>query len=153
MCVPLNTFQSGLKVAKRCWLKGGRSSCVWHCLTKFNKTWQEARSQRPLPSFVFFGPIGKQDGGPGLWLAETFSTSHQKTLNGFQQKLARRQDLIILYQVCIFRANQKNKMPALASLWLAKTFFDFSKTTDRNLTKLDRKQDLYFLFQVCVFDR
>ena len=33
-------------------------------------------------------------------------------------KLDRKQDLNVLYQVCVFRADQKNKMAALASDWL-----------------------------------
>ena len=33
-------------------------------------------------------------------------------------KLARKQDLNVLYQVCVLRADQKNKMAALASHWL-----------------------------------
>ena len=32
---------------------------LWNRWTEFNQTWQEARSQRPLPSLCFFGPIGK----------------------------------------------------------------------------------------------
>ena len=48
---------------------------LWNCWTEFNKTWQEARSQHPLPSLCFSGRSEKQDGRPGLWLAETFSTS------------------------------------------------------------------------------
>ena len=33
-------------------------------------------------------------------------------------KLDRKQDLNVLYQVCVFRANQKDEMAALASDWL-----------------------------------
>ena len=33
-------------------------------------------------------------------------------------KLDRKQDLNVLYQVCVFRADRKNKMAALASDWL-----------------------------------
>ena len=33
-------------------------------------------------------------------------------------KLDRKQDLNALYQVCVFRADRKNKMAALASDWL-----------------------------------
>ena len=32
---------------------------LWNCWIEFNETWQEARSQRPLPSLCFFGSIGK----------------------------------------------------------------------------------------------
>ena len=50
----------------------------------FYETWPEARYQRPLQSLCFSGRSEKQDGRPGLWLAETFSTS---PLNGIQQNL------------------------------------------------------------------
>ena len=78
---------------------------------------REARSHHPLPSLllVFLGPSEKQDGRPGLWLAETFSTSPLKLLNGIHRNLKGKQDLIILYQVCVFQADRKNKMAALAS--------------------------------------
>ena len=45
---------------------------LWNCWTEFNETWQEARSQCPLPNLCFTGRSEKQDGRPGLWLAETF---------------------------------------------------------------------------------
>ena len=54
---------------------------------EFNETWQEARSQCPLPSLCFSGQSVKQDGRPCLWLAETFSTSPLKPLNWIQQNL------------------------------------------------------------------
>ena len=87
---------------------------LWNCWTEFDKTWQEARSQRPLPSLCFSGLLEKQDGRPGLWLAETFSTSPLKPLNGIQQNLTGKEDLNVLYKVCVFRADRKNKMAALA---------------------------------------
>ena len=55
--------------------------------TEFNENWQEARSQCPLPRLCFLGRSEKQDGRPDLWLAETFSTSPLKPLNGIQQNL------------------------------------------------------------------
>ena len=65
-------------------------------------------------------------------------------------KIDRKQDLNALYQVCVFRADPKNKMAALASDWLR--HFDFSsETAERNSTKLDREQDLKALYQFCVF--
>ena len=92
---------------------------LWNGWKKFNETWEEARSQRPLPSLCFSGRSEKQDGRPGLWLAKTFSTSPLKPLKGIQcSKLYRKQDLNALYQVCVFRADRKNKMAALASDWL-----------------------------------
>ena len=44
----------------------------WNRWTEFNETWQEARSQRPLPSLCFLGGSEKLDGHLGLWLAEAF---------------------------------------------------------------------------------
>ena len=59
---------------------------LWNCWMEFNETWQESRSKRPLPSLCFSGRSEKQDGRPGLWLAETFSTS-LKLLNRIQLNL------------------------------------------------------------------
>ena len=161
-------------------------------------TWAEARSQRHLQSLCFSGRSEKQDGRPGLWLAETFSTSPLKQLNGIQlnltgskiitsstkfvfigpigktrwlpwpligwdifdfssetaernsTKLDTKQDLNVIYKVCVFRADEKNKMAALASDWL--WHFDFSsETAEWNSTTLDRKQGLNVLYQVCFF--
>ena len=58
---------------------------LWNRYTEFKETWQDARFQRPLPSFS--GQSEKQDGRPGLWFGETFSTSILKPLNGFQRNL------------------------------------------------------------------
>ena len=172
---------------------------LWIVWTEFSETCQEARSQCPLPSlhfvgrsekqdgrpglwfaetfstllfwncwkgiqrnltgskittsstkFVFFGPIGKQDGRPGLGLAETFSTSPLKPLNGMSTKLDRKQDLNVLYQVCVFSCRSENKMAARPLIgW---DIFDFfSETAERNSVKLNWKQDLNILYQVCVF--
>ena len=99
------------------WLRHFRL-LLWNRWTELKETWQEARSQRPLPSLCFSGRLEKQDGRLGLWLADTLSTSPLKPLNLNSTKLDRKQDLIILFQVCVFRADRKNKMAALASDWL-----------------------------------
>ena len=99
------------------WLRHFRL-LLWNRWTEFNETWQESRSQRPLSRLCFSFRSEKQDGRPGLWLAETFSTSPLKPLNRNSTKLDRKQDLNALYQVCVFRADWKNKMAALASDWL-----------------------------------
>ena len=68
--------------------------------------------------FVFFGPISeKQDGHPVLWLVETFSTS-PKPRNGIQRNLTGSKLSRSLYQVCVFRADRKNKIAALPFDWL-----------------------------------
>ena len=146
---------------------------------------------------VFFGPIGKQDGRSGLWLAETFSTSPLKPQNGIQRnligskisrsyikfmffgpigktrwpprpligwyifdfssetdernltKLNRKQDIKVPYQVCVFMADRKNKMAALASDWLRHFGLLWNCWTEFN--ELDRIQDFNGLYQICVF--
>ena len=60
---------------------------LWNRWKEFNETWQEARSQIPLPSLCFSGRSEKQDGHPGLWFAETFLTSPLKPLNGIKWNL------------------------------------------------------------------
>ena len=171
---------------------------LWNRWTEFNETWQDARSQRPLPSlcfsghsekqdgrpglwlaeifstsplnpqngiqrnltgckistsstkFVFFGPIGKQDGRPGLWLAETFSTSSLKPLNGIQRNLRGSKISTYSSKFVFFRLIGKTRWPPWPLIgW---DIFDFSfESTERNSTKLDRMQDLNVLYQVCVF--
>ena len=60
---------------------------LWNCGTEFNETWQTARSHRPLLSVCFSSRPENEDGRPSLWLAEPFSTSSLKPLNGIQQNL------------------------------------------------------------------
>ena len=60
---------------------------LWNGLTEFNETWQEAKSQRPLPSLCFSGWSEKQDGCPCLWFAEKFTTYPLKLQNRIQQNM------------------------------------------------------------------
>ena len=91
---------------------------LWNRWTEFNETCQEARSQRPLPSLCFSGRSEKQDGRPGLWLAETFLTSPLKPLNGIQQHLSGSKISTSSTKFGVFRVDRKKKMAALASDWL-----------------------------------
>ena len=123
---------------------------LWNHWTEFNETWQEARSQRPLPSLCFSGRSKKQDGRPGLWLAETFSTSSLKLLNGIQRNLTGCKISTSSTKFVFFRPIGKTRWPPWPLIgW---DIFDFSpETSERNSTKLDRKQDLNILFQGFVF--
>ena len=123
---------------------------LWNRLTEFNETWQEARSQRPLPSLCFSDRSEKQDGRPGLWLAETFSTSPLKSLNGIKRNLIGSKISTSSTKCVFFGPIGKTRWPP----WplIDRDIFDFSsETPERNSTKLDRKQDLNVLNQVCVF--
>ena len=123
---------------------------LWNRWTEFNETWQEARSQRPLPCLCFSGRPEKQNGRPGLWLAETFSTSPLKLLNGIQRNLTGSKISTSSTKFVFFGPIGKTRWPPWPLIgW---DIFDFSsETAERNSTKLDRKQDLNVLYQVCVF--
>ena len=123
---------------------------LWNGWMEFNETWQEARSQRPLPSLCFSGRSEKQDGRPGLWLAETFSTSPLKPLNGIQRNLMGNKISTSSTKFVFFGSIGKTRWPPWPLIgW---DIFDFSsETAEWNSTKLDRKQDLNVLYEVCVF--
>ena len=124
---------------------------LWNRWTAFNETWQEARSQRPLPSLCFSGRLEKQDGCPSLWLAETFLTSPLKQLNGIQRNLTGSKISTSSTKFVFFsRLIGKTRWPPWPMIgW---DIFDFfSETAVQNSKKLVRKQDLNVLYQVCVF--
>ena len=131
------------------WLKHFRL-LLWNRLMEFKETWWEARTQHPLPSLCFSGRSEKQDGRPGLWLAETFSTSPLQLLNGIQRNLTGSKISTSSTKFVFFGLIGKRRWPPWPLTgW---DIFDFSSETDeRNSTKLDRKQDLNVLYQVCVF--
>ena len=101
------------------WLRHYRL-LLWNRWTEFNQTWQEARSQRPLPSLCFSGWSEKQDGRPGLWLAETFSTSPLKPLNGIQRNLTGSKISTFSTKFVFF--GPIGKQDGRPGLWLAETF-------------------------------
>ena len=130
------------------WLRHFRL-LLWNRWTEFNETWQEARSQCPLPSVYFSGLSEKQDGRPGLWLAETFSTSPLKPLNGIQRNLTGSKISTSSTKFVFFGPIGKTRWPLWPLIgW--EIFYFSSETAEWNSTKLDRKQDLNVLYQVCV---
>ena len=131
------------------WLRHFRL-LLWNRWTEFNETWQEARSKCLLPSLCYLGRSEKQDGRPGLWLAETFSTFSLKSLNGIQRNLTGSKLLTSSTKFVFFGPIGKTRWPPWPLIgW---EIFDFSdETAKRNSKKLDRKEDLKVLYQVCVF--
>ena len=118
------------------WLRHFRL-LLQNCRTEFNETWQEARSQRPLPSLCFSGPSEKQDGRPGLWLAETFSTSPQKNCwTEFKETWLEARSQCPLPILCF--SGRSEKQDGRPGLWLAETFSTSSlkplNGIQRNLT-------------------
>ena len=84
--------------------------------------------------FVFLRLIGKPRLPPlTSWdIFYFFSTTAEQN----SMKLYREQDLCVVYQVCVFQADQ-NTM--ITNLWY---IFNFSATTEQNLRKLHRLQHL-----------
>ena len=81
------------------------------------------------------------------WYIFDFSS---KTTEHISTKLDTKQDLNVLYHVCDFRADQKNKMASWPLMrWDS---FDFSvEAAEQNSTKLERMQDLNVLCQVVFY--
>ena len=123
---------------------------LWNRWMEFNETWQESRTNCLLPSLCFSGQSEKQDGRPGLWLAETFSTSPLKPLNGIQWNLIGSKISTPFTKFVFFGPIGKTKWPPWPLIgW---DIFDFSsETAERNSAKLDRKQALNAFYHVCVF--
>ena len=65
--------------------------------------------------FVFSDRSEKQDDRPGPLIVWDFFDFSSETVERQSRKLDRKQNLNVLYQVCVFRADRKNKMSALAS--------------------------------------
>ena len=93
---------------------------LWNCWTEFSENWQEERymHQHPLPNLCFSGRWEKEDGGPGLWLAETFSTSPLKPLNLIQLNLTGSKISTSSSLFVFFGPIGKNNMVIPASDWL-----------------------------------
>ena len=68
--------------------------------------------------FVFFGPIGKTRWPPWPLISWDIFDFSSETAERNSTKLDRKLDLNVLYHVCVFRADRKNKMAVLASDWL-----------------------------------
>ena len=90
---------------------------LWNQWTEYNKTWQETKSQRPLPSLCFLGSTGTTRWPPWPLIGWDILDFSSETAKGSSTKLGRKQDLNVLYQVCAFWANRKNKISDLASDW------------------------------------
>ena len=149
VCVFRADRKNKMAVLSSDWLRYFRLP-LWNRWMEFNKTSYEARSQRPLPSLCFSGRSEKQDGRPGLWLAETFSTPPLKPLNGIQQNLIGSKISTSSAKFVFFGLIGKTRWPPWRLIgW---DIFDFSsETAEWNSTKLHMKQDLNVLYQVCVF--
>ena len=99
---------------------------------------------------VFRADLKKKDGRTSLWLAEKFSSSLMKPLNGIQRNLTGSKILKSSTKLVFSGLIYKTRW--LSWPLIGWDIFDFfSETAEWNSTKLDRKEDLNVLYQVCVF--
>ena len=111
--------------------------------TEFDETWWEAwRIQHPLPNLGVFGSIVKATWPPwplNEWdIFDFFATDEQNLM-----KLDRKQDLNVLYHVCVFRADWIYRIAKPRKrIWhlICRDIYDLSfATTEQMSTKLDSK--------------
>ena len=132
------------------WLRHFRL-LLWNQWTEFNETWQEARSQRLLPSLCFSGRSEKKMAALASDWLRHFSTSSLKSLNGIQRNLTGSKMTMSSTKLLFFGPIGKRRWPPWPLIGL--DIFDFfSETAERNSKKFDRKQDLNVFYQVCVIE-
>ena len=131
------------------WLRHYRP-LLWNRWTEFNETWQEARSQRPVPRF-FRANRKYMIAAPASYLLGHYRLLHRsmKPLNGIQRNLTGRK-ISTSSTKFVFSGRWENRLPPESLIrW---HIFDFSsKTAERNSTEVDRKQDINVSYLVGVF--
>ena len=133
-----------------CWL-----TILWLLTTETaeqNSTKLDSEANLNVLYQVCVGPIGKTRWPPwhSNWLRH-FRLLLWKSLNGIRTKL-HRVKISTFYQVCVFRANRKNKMGALASDWLRHFRLLLWNRFERNLRKpVIGSKISTSSSQVCVF--
>ena len=93
---------------------------LWNRWTEFNETWQEARSQRPLPSLGFSGRSKKQDGHLASDWLRYFPLLLWNCWMEFNETWQEARSQCPLPSLCFSgRSEKQNGRPGL---WLAETF-------------------------------
>ena len=110
VCVFFGPIRNKMAGLASDWLRHFRL-LLWNHWTEFKETLQEARSQRPLPSLCFSGRSKKQDGRPGLWLADTFSTSPPTPVNGIKRNLTGSKISMSITKFVFFGLIRKTRWP------------------------------------------
>ena len=100
------------------WLAETFSTSPMKPLYGIQRNLTESKISTSSTKFVFFRPIGKTRWPPWPLIGWDIFNFSSETAEQNLTKLDRKQDVNVLYQVCVFRSNRKNKMAALASDWL-----------------------------------
>ena len=134
-----------------------RPSLTFHIFDFFSETaeWIQrnltgSKISTSSTKFVFFGPIGKTKWPPWPLIGWDIFDFSSDTAERNSTKLDRKQDLNVLYQVCVFWADRKNKMAALASDWLRHfRLLSWNRWTEFNGTWQEARSQR--LLPSCVF--
>ena len=131
-------------------IKNGKCFSYHTLANGMQRNLTECKISTSFTKFVFFRPIGIQDGRPGLWLAATFPTAYLKPWNGMQQNLTGSKILTSSTWFLFFGPIGNPRLPPWPLIvWDILIFF--SATAEWYSTKIDGKQDLNVLYQVCLF--
>ena len=93
---------------------------LWNRWTEFNEIWQDARSQRPLPSLCFSGRSKKQDGRPASDWLRHFRLLLWNQRTEFNETWQEARSKRLLPSLCYWGRSQKQD--GRPGLWLAETF-------------------------------
>ena len=91
------------------------STCPLKPLNGIQRNLTGSKISTSSTKFVIFGPIGKTRRPPWSLIGWDIFDFFSETAERNSMELDRKQDLNVLYQVCVFRADRQNKMTALAS--------------------------------------
>ena len=109
----------------------------WNCWTELNETWQEARSQHPLPSLCFSSWSEKTRWSPWPLIGWDIFDFSSETIEWNSTKLYRKQEISTSSTKFGFSGRLK-KQDGCLGLWLAETFSTSLKPLNgiqRNLTE------------------
>ena len=87
-------------------------------LNRIQRNLSASKISMSSTKFVFFRLIGKTRWPPRALIGWDTFDFFSETTEGNAKKLDMKQDLNVLYHVCVFRADRKTKMAAPASDWL-----------------------------------
>ena len=87
-------------------------------LNRIQRNLSASKISMSSTKFVFFRLIGKTRWPPRALIGWDTFDFFSETTEGNATKPDRKQDLNVLYQVCVFRADRKTKMATPASDWL-----------------------------------
>ena len=87
-------------------------------LNRIQRNLSASKISMSSTKFMFFRLIGKTRWPPWALIGWDTFDFFSETTEGYVTKVDRKQDLNVLYQVCVFWADRKTKMAALASDWL-----------------------------------